>query len=203
MCCFQVSQISDTEKPIADSLGLEVSDVNATSWTKFGSFGDNGDADLVGDRRRFLASTDEAWNIEYTIAVLGIENTSIIAENLDDDTFVNEIGNSISTSLNIEMEYITTRNVSVLALTSSPTAEPAQSLPPTPQNPTVSPTASTLGGQAHASADMALPIVLVVVVGIGFLVVSVCALKFDYRAIKKDNAKPINVQLVPPSSANL
>jgi len=186
------SQISETEKPIADSLGLEVSYVNATSWTKFGSFGE---VAAVGDRRRFLASTDEAWNIEYEIAVLGIENTSITAENLNNDTFVNKIGNSISTSLNIDMEYITTRNVSVLALTDSST------LPPTSQNPTVQPT--NLGVLAHTSSDTTLPFVLVVVVGIGFLVVSVCALKFDYRAIKKDHTKPRNDQLVPPTSTNI
>jgi len=200
MCCFDESQILDTEKPIADSLGLEVTDVNATSWTKFGSFGE---ADVVGDRRRFLASTDEAWNIEYVIAVLGIENTSITAENLNNDTFVNEIGNSISTSLNIDMEYITTRNVNVLALTNSPTPVPVEitSLPPTPQNPTVQPT--NLGGQASTSSNTTLPFVLVVVVGIGFLVVSVCALKLDYRAIKKDHSKSHNDQLEPPISTNI
>jgi len=202
MCCFEEDQISDTEEPIADSLGLEVSDVNATSWTKFGSFGEEV---LAGDRRRFLASTDEAWNIEYVISILGIENTSITADNLNDDAFVNEIGNSISTSLNIDMEYISTRNVSVLSLTSSPTSTPAQitSLPPTFQSPTFEPTANTLGGQAQASADTTLPIVLVFVIGIGFLVVSVVALKIDYRAIKKDNAKPLNDPLVPPSSTNI
>lgn len=194
------SQISDTEKPIADSLGLKVSDVNATSWTKFGSFGE---AVVVGDRRRFLASTEEAWNIEYVIAVLGIENTSITAENLNNDTFVKEIGNSISTSLNIDMEYITTRNVSVLSLTYAPTSAPVQitSLPPTSQNPTVQPT--NLGGQARTSSNTALPFVLVIVVGIGFLVVSICALKFDYRAIKKDHSKTRNDQLVPPTSTNI
>jgi len=191
------SQISETEKPIADSLGLEVTDVNATSWTKFGSFGE---AVVVGDRRRFLASTDEAWNIEYVIAILGIENTSITAENLNNDTFVNEIGNSISTSLNIDMEYITTRNVSVLALTYSPTITPVQ-LPPTSQNPTVQPT--NLGGQASTSSNSTLAFVLVVVVGIGFIVASICALKFDYRAIKKDHSKPRNDQLVPPTSTNI
>jgi hypothetical protein len=200
MCCFQESQISDTEKPIADSLGLEVTDVNATSWTKFGQFGETV---VGGDRRRFLASTDEAWNIEYTIAVLGIENTSITAEKLNDDTFVNEIGDSISTSLNIDMEYITSRNVSVLALTSSPTSAPAQitSLPPTSQDTTIEPTA--LGATANTSSNTTLPFVLVVVVGIGFLVVSVLALKFDYRAIKKDHPKPLNDQLVPPTSTNI
>jgi hypothetical protein len=36
-------------------------------------------------------------------------------------------------------------------------------------------------------------------VGIGFLVISICALKFDYKAINIDRLKPLHSQLLPSS----
>jgi len=189
MCCFEESQIRDTEKPIADSLGLEVTDVNATSWTQFG-----GEA----ARRRFLASVDGAWNIEYVIAVLGIQNTSNTLVNLKDDTFVKEIGESISVSMNVEIVLISTRNVSMGGVLSNQTLTPAPS-----ENPTLKPTTSTFGETESTSADTTIPIIVVVVVGIGFVTISICALKFDYKAIKMVHAKPLNENSIRPISTNI
>jgi len=189
MCCFKENQIRDTEGPIADSLGFEVSDVKATSWTQFTSYGEAAETE---DRRRFLV-TDEAWNIEYLIAVRGIHDTSNTVENLKNATFVNEIGESISTSMNVDIKLITTKNVSASA--GAPTENS--------QNPTPKPTPSTILHQEQTSADTTLPIILVVVIGIGFVIISICALKFDYKAIKRVHAKPINDNLVPPTSTNI
>jgi len=196
MCCFKEDQIPDTEGPIADSLGFDVSDVKATSWTQFTSYDE---APETGDRRRFLALTDEAWTIEYLIAVRGIHDTSNTVENLKNVTFVNEIGESISKSMNVDIKLITTKNVSVSTVLSSPTSAPMENS----QNPTLKPSPSTILDQKQTSADTTLPIILVVVIGIGFVIISICAIKFDYKAIKRVHAKPINDNLVPPTSTNI
>jgi len=189
MCCFAASQVRDTEKPIADTLGVKVSDVNVTSWSAFDS---RGEEVVAKDRRRFSASTDNAWNIEYLIAAGGINDTVNIVAKLNDSTFLNEVGNGISASMNIVLQFIFTRNVSVVALTFAPTLAPSES-----------PTQNIAPTSADSSANRIIPIILVILAGIGFLIISICALIFDCRAIKKGQDKPINEQVVPPTSTNI
>jgi len=197
MCCFKEDQIPDTEGPIADSLGFEVSDVKATSYTQFTSYVE---AAKTGDRRRFLALTDEAWTIEYLVAVRGIHDTLNTIGKLKNVTFVNEIGESISKSMNVNITLITTKHIDIsTTVLSSPTSAPMENS----QNPTLKPTPSTILDQKQTSAETTLPIIFVVVIGIGFVIISICAIKFDYKAIKRVHAKPINDNVVPPTSTNI
>merc|ERR1712061_882688 len=132
------------------------------------------------------------------------------------------IGDSISTSMNIALDFISTRKVFVKAsvpltsspseiqLTSSPSEIPLTSSPsevPLTSSPSEGPFTSSpseipesrSGSQQSTFSTTAQPIIIFVIVGIGFLVISICALKFDYKAIKIDRLKPLHSRLLPSS----
>jgi len=91
ICCIDESQIEETIPPVAESLSLDVSSVSI----KF-------DVAPV---------TGGAWDLVYVLQVTGINNALNMEAQLDDATFVDQIGRSISTSMNITLDFISTREV--------------------------------------------------------------------------------------------
>merc|ERR1712060_867456 len=188
ICCIEENQIEETIPPVAESLGLDVSSVRIAFYTVFSSRRRRAEA-TTKKLRRLSSVTEGAWDIEYLLLVAGLNNVLNTEVQLEDATFVNKIGGNISTSMNITLDFISTREVSSpkvsVPLTSSPSEVPASFAPAARQQSTFSTTAQ--------------PIIIFVIVGIGFLVISICALKFDYKAIKIDRLKPLHSRLLPSS----
>jgi len=187
ICCIEESQIDETLPPAAEllvSLGLGVSNVDIVFYKAFDSSEGRRAEVITKKLRRVSSVTDGAWDIEYLLQVAGMNNALNMEIQLEDATFVNQIGGSISTSMDIALDYILTRNVSFLKTSVPLTSSPSE-IPATSQQSTFSTTAQ--------------PLIIVVIVGIGFLVISICALKFDYKAIKMDRIKPLHSRLIPSS----
>jgi len=188
MCCIEESQIKETIPPVAEflaSLGMGVSNVGIASWTAFDPSEGRRAEVITKTLRRVSSVTDGAWDIEYLLQVAGMNNALNVEIKLEDATFVNQIGDSISTSMDFALDSIFTRDVFFLEtsvlITSSPSEELAASQ------------------QTTFSSTTAQPLIIVVIVGIGFLVISICALKFDYKAILMDRIKPLHSRLLPSS----
>lgn len=176
ICCLEEHQIVNTIPPVALALDLDKSAVSIASYKSAISY----------LRRRALTFDDGGWKILYKMEVAGINATLNLQTQLNNDTFVENIGESISTSMDLNLDSIRTVNVTVIPSSTSPTLTPSE--PPT--------TLPTFVNAETVSVT-ALSLLLVVIVGIGFLVISICALKYDYKAIKVDRSKP----LVPRSKS--
>jgi len=222
ICCIDESQIEETIPPVAESLSLDVSSVRIAFYAEFDSSRRRHSEVTTKKLRRLSSVTDGAWDIEYLIQVAGMNNALNREAQLDNASFVDHIGDSISTSMNIALDFISTRKVFVKAsvpltsspseiqLTSSPSEIPLTSSPsevPLTSSPSEVPFTSSpseipesrSGSQQSTFSTTAQPIIIFVIVGIGFLVISICALKFDYKAIKIDRLKPLHSRLLPSS----
>jgi len=197
ICCIDESQIEDTIPPVAESLSLDVSSVRIAFYTEVDSSRRRRSEVTTKKLRRLSSVTDGTWDIGYLLQVAGLNNAVNTEAKLEDATFVNQIGGSISTSMSIALDFISTREVIVKAsvpLTSAPSEVPLTS------SPSEVPTTLTLStSQQSTFSTTAQPIIIFVIMGIGFLVISICALKFDYKAIKIDRLKPIHSRLLPSS----
>jgi len=189
ICCIEESKINETIPPVAESLGLDVSSVHIEFYTVFDSSRRRGAEVTTKKLRRLSSVTEGAWDIEYLLQVAGMNNALNTEVQLKDATFVNQIGGNISRSMNIELDFISTKEVDFpkasVPLTSSPSKAPA--------------TFPLAASQQSTFSTTALPIIIFVIVGTGFLVISICALKFDYKAIKMDRLKPLHSRLLPSS----
>merc|ERR1719184_163479 len=199
LCCISETQIQDTIPPVADSLDVDEDKVTIVSYSALTSTRRREVIGMLEERRRSETGIDGAWDIEYVILISGIDETLDAENQLNNDTFVRGIEDSISSSVSKELAIISSEIVSIIAIRSSPTWTPTESLSISPSSalpesavPSESPTSlPTLGGPEPTFATEGLPYVLVVVVGIGFCVIGSCALKYDYKAIKKDRAEPL------------
>lgn len=189
---LESSQIIFTIPPVAESLGLNDSDVSIESFTAASSSRRRQEVVMLEEQRRLLNFEDGAWDIQYLLQIPGINKTFNTQTQLNYDSFVEDIGDSISTYLDINVDWISTQNVSIFSTSASPTRGPSES-------PTQLPDLVVAAKQSSFSTTI-LPFLLVVFVGIGFLVLSICALRYDYKAIKIDHAKPLQSQLVPSTN---
>jgi len=186
ICCIEESQIYGTIQPVADSLGLDVSRVDIESYAAFDR--QRRAVNIKKKLRRFSSTISGAWDIEYLLQVSGMNNSLTTQTQLEDAAFVNQTGDNISTFMNITLEFLSTREVVFLKTPGLSTFSPSE-LPAVPR----------VENKQSTFSTTAQPIIFLVIVGICFLLISICALKFDYRAIKMDRAKPLGSRLVPSS----
>jgi hypothetical protein len=113
ICCLDESQIAETIPPVAESLSLDVSSVRIAFYTEFDS-SRRRDSEVTAKKLRRLSSVrDGAWDVEYQLQVAGMNNALNMEAQLNDATFVDQIGGSIRTSMNIALDFIFTREVFV------------------------------------------------------------------------------------------
>jgi hypothetical protein len=180
LCCIEENQIEDTVQPVADSLGLDDSDVSIESYTAFESSRRRQPVDLLEKRRSVFKAKDGAWDIQYLIKVAGIDETLYTETLLKDAAFVDSIGENIGTSINIVLELISTQNVSIGIISSSPTSVSSQNPTPTP----------TLGDPKATFFTTGARYISVVVVSIGICLISICVWRYDCLGIRrKDSVK--------------
>jgi len=141
---------------------------------------------LLPEEQRRLTFSDGGWEIQYAIEFIGIYEAYTKYTQLNEDTFVQDIGETISTNMGIEDLYLASLNTSMIFVSSSPSHSPSRA--PTTALPSFAPSKSPTNLPTLVSEQSSVTVtslLLIIVIGVAFLVVSMCALNYDYSAIKK------------------